>query len=168
MFTSKPCPPFELGKARALVEHDRPDAAILGYGVMALEAMRALEHLNGGREYRINVYDARFAKPVDRTLIRSLIERGVPIITVEDHTINGGFGSCVIDAALEMGLDARLITKLGLPETWVYQDERKPQMAEVGIDPASIARWVRQVLDTVKSVDIVTMPTKLTHASHTV
>ncbi len=144
------CPPFVLGKARALVEHAQPDVAILGYGVMALEAMKALEGLNGGREYRVNVYDARFAKPVDRELIRSLLQRGgggIPIITVEDHSLTAGFGACVTDAALEMNLDARMITRMGLPESWIYQDERTLQMAEAGIDATAIARTVREVLD---------------------
>jgi 1-deoxy-D-xylulose-5-phosphate synthase len=169
MFTKETCPPFELGKARALRTHEKPDLAILGYGVMAIEAMKSLDHLNGHSEYKVDVYDARFAKPVDRALIRSLLERNIPIITVEDHSITGGFGSCVVDAALEMSLDARLITRLGLPETWIYQDERKPQMAEAGIDAVSIARVVREVLDAHmtpgKAVEIVTVPSK---AGHTV
>ncbi|HVP72855.1 MAG TPA: 1-deoxy-D-xylulose-5-phosphate synthase [Phycisphaerales bacterium] len=151
MFAKQPCPVFELGQARALVEHAQPDIAILGYGVMAIEAMKALEQLNGGREYKVNVYDARFAKPVDRERIRSLLSRGVPVITVEDHSLTGGFGACVTDAALEMGLDARLITRMGLPETWIYQDERGAQLAEAGIDAAAIARTVREVLDRLPS-----------------
>jgi 1-deoxy-D-xylulose-5-phosphate synthase len=153
-----------LGKARALVEHARPDIAILGYGVMAIEAMNALEALDGhrpggGGEYKVNIYDARFAKPVDRELIRSLLSREIPIITVEDHSLTGGFGSCIIDAAGEMGLDTRLITRMGLPETWIYQDERKAQLAEAGIDAASIARMVRQVLDSPRpdAPDVVTV-----------
>jgi 1-deoxy-D-xylulose-5-phosphate synthase len=141
------CPPFVLGKARALVEHAQPDAAILAYGVMTIEALKALDHLNGGREYKVSVYDARFAKPVDRELIRSLLSRNIPVITVEDHSLTGGFGSCVIEAALETGLDARLITRMGLPETWIYQDERPAQLAEAGIDALHIARRVREVLD---------------------
>jgi len=154
MFVHEPCPPFELGKARALRTHENPDLAILGYGVMAIEAMKALEHLNGHGEYKVNVYDARFAKPVDRELIRSLLERNVPIITVEDHSLIGGFGSCVQEAALEMGLDARLITRLGLPESWIYQDSRKSQLAEAGIDAPSIARVVREVLDAHHTIDV--------------
>ena len=164
MFADEPCPPFELGKARALRTHENPDLAILGYGVMAIEAMKALEHLNGHGEYKVNVYDARFAKPVDRELIRSLLERNVPIITVEDHSLTGGFGSCVQEAALEMGLDARLITQLGLPESWIYQDSRQSQLAEAGIDAPSIARVVREVLDAHHIVDVSSAASQTPHA----
>ncbi len=146
LFASE-CPPFELGKARALRTHESPDIAILGYGVMAINAVKALDQLNGHSEYKVNVYDARFAKPVDRELIRSLLEQNVPIITVEDHSITGGFGSSVLEAAAEMNLDTRLITRLGLPESWIYQGSRGEQLAEAGIDPESIARMVREVLD---------------------
>lgn len=160
LFAKNPCPPFELGKARTLVEHERPDAAILGYGVMAIEAMNALSLLNGGREYRVNVYDARFAKPVDAALIRSLLERRIPIITVEDHGLPGGFGSSVIEAAIDMQLDARLVTRLGIPERWIAQDSREAQLAEAGIDAASIARTVRAVLDKPEPAEITVQRTR--------
>jgi len=141
----QPCPPFVLGKARSLLERDRPDAAILAYGTMAISALEAVEILNG--EYKINVYDARFAKPVDIELLRSLIERRIPIVTVEDHGVEGGFGSCVVDACHEHHLDTRLITGMGIPTRWIYQGSRAGQLEEAGLDPASIARTVREVLD---------------------
>ena len=139
------CPPFELGKARPLIEHDAPDLAILAYGVMGINAAEAIDILNG--EYKVNLYDARFAKPVDTALIRDLVEREIPILTIEDHTIVGGFGSCVIEAAADMGLDTRRIIRLGLPETWIYQDGRGSQLKEAGLDATSIARIVRSALD---------------------
>ncbi len=144
-FAGAPCPPFELGRARALVEHADPDIAILAYGTMAISAMAAIELLRD--EYKVSVYDARFAKPVDGELIRSLLERGIPIVTVEDHGIEGGFGSCVLDACHAMGLDTRRVARLAIPCRWIYHGSRKDQLEEVGLDPAGIARTVRQVLD---------------------
>lgn len=145
-FIDEECPPFEVGKARALREEDDPDIAILAYGTMAISALEAIDQLDG--EYRVSVYDARFAKPVDIDLIRSLIERGVPILTVEDHGLEGGFGACVIDAASDHNLDTRLISRLGIPSThWIYQGSRDGQLEEAGLDPANIARTVRTMLD---------------------
>ncbi len=146
------CPPFELGKARPLVTHDTPDAAILGYGVMAIEALKATDALNG--EYTIDVYDARFAKPVDTVLLRSLIERNIPIITVEDHGIEGGFGSAVLEACHDMSLDATCITRLAIPARWIHQGSRPGQLEECGLDATSIARTVRQVLDRSPEVEV--------------
>jgi 1-deoxy-D-xylulose-5-phosphate synthase len=143
-FADVACPPFELGKARALVQHAQPDVAILGFGVMAIEAKDALAKLG---EYKVNLYDARFAKPVDGALLKDLLGRGIPVITVEDHSIRGGFGSCVLEACNEMGLDTRLVTRMALPDHWVHHGERREQLVETGLDAASIARTVRSVMD---------------------
>jgi 1-deoxy-D-xylulose-5-phosphate synthase len=143
----KPCPAFELGKARRLSRplHDdeTPDAAVLAFGTLALTALEAAHSV--AREALVEVYDARFAKPVDRILIRSLLERRVPIITVEDHGIIGGFGTAVLEAATDMGLDTSLVTRLGLPDSWVYQDSRAKQLAQVGLDAAGMIATIRKV-----------------------
>jgi len=150
-FAETECPAFEIGRARPLTpgfedpEAHVPSVAVLGYGTCAIDACEAAEML--GDEYRVGVWDARFAKPVDSRLIRALLERGVSIVTTEDHALTGGFGSAVIEAAQEMRLDTRLITRLGLPDDWILQDSRSRQKREAGIDPASIAAAIRAAVD---------------------
>ncbi|MCE9620079.1 MAG: 1-deoxy-D-xylulose-5-phosphate synthase [Planctomycetes bacterium] len=146
-FADQACPDFVLGKSRALVEHAAPDAAVLAYGVMAIESLEAVKTLDG--EYRVNLYDARFAKPVDIQLLESLLSKGVPVVTIEDHSLRGGFGSCVLEACNQRGLDTRLVTRLGLPDQWIYQGERREQLAEAGIDAAHIARTIRAAVEAV-------------------
>lgn len=143
-FTGQPCPPFELGKARPLATHAKPDVAILAFGTMALESAEAIEMLG---EYKVDLYDARFAKPVDVALLKDLLGRGIPVVTVEDHSIRGGFGACVLEACNEHGLDTRLVTRLALPDQWIYHGERKEQLVDAGLDPASIARSVREAIE---------------------
>ncbi len=141
------CPPFELGKARLLTPEAEgaPDVAVLAFGTPAITALECADSL--AAEYRVAVYDARFAKPVDSALIRTLVGRGIPILTVEDHGIVGGFGAAVVDAAQEMGLDTSRITRIGLPDSWVHQDSRAKQLAEVGLDLAGISRAVREAAE---------------------
>jgi 1-deoxy-D-xylulose-5-phosphate synthase len=143
-FTGTPCPPFELGKARALVRHPKPDVAILAFGTMAHESAEAIAQLG---EYTVDLYDARFAKPVDAALLKDLLGRGIPVVTVEDHSIRGGFGACVLEACNEHGLDARLVTRLAIPDHWIHHGERKEQLVDAGLDPASIARAVRGAIE---------------------
>lgn len=138
-------PPFEHGKARDLVRHDQPDVAVLAYGTTVIDAIIASDQLAG--DYSVEVYDARFAKPVDAQLIRRLCEAGVPIITVEDHGLPGGFGAQVLLACSEMGLDASRVTRLGMPERWIRQGSRAEQLEEVGIDANGISRTIRVVCD---------------------
>ena len=136
------CPPFELGKARPIVESADPDVAVLAFGTPLIDTLDAVAQL--GPELRVSVYDARFAKPVDASLIRSLLTRRIPVVTVEDHGPHGGFGAAVVEAAGEMGLDAGLVTRVSLPDAWIYQDSRASQLAEVGLDAPSIARTIRE------------------------
>lgn len=163
MFTLDACPEFVItetgGKARCLtpayawlsdLEHaktspgDRPDLAVLALGTPSLDAARAAASIAASdKPLRVAVWDARFAKPVDSELVASLLTAGIPIVTVEDHSIVGGFGSAVLEAAQERGVDASRITRLGLPDRWIYQDSRSKQLAEVGLDPEGLARTFR-------------------------
>ena len=157
----KDVPAFGLGKAnllrkaRGLAEDDKPDLAILGYGVMVYQALGAIEQLEQ-QGYRVDLYDARFAKPVDSDLVQTLIEKHIPVLTIEDHALIGGFGAAVLEAANARGLDTRTIHRLGMPDQWMYQDSRKGQLRAVGLDEAGIARSVRRLLDegTLPTLDV--------------
>ncbi len=139
--------PFELGKAN-LVKPARGggDVAILAYGVMVYEAANALQELES-QGYDVALYDARFAKPVDIELIKQLIHDGIPVLTVEDHALAGGFGAAVLEACNQHRIPTDLIYRLGMPNRWVYQDSRAHQLQEAGIDAKNIARNIRQILD---------------------
>jgi 1-deoxy-D-xylulose-5-phosphate synthase len=145
------CPAFELGRARLLtgayadLDEHRPDVAVLGFGTPAIDAALAADEL--GPDYQVAVWDARFAKPVDRGLIEALLRRNIPIVTVEDHTVMGGFGTAVLECAQELGLDASRVTRLGLPDEWIIQDSRSSQLAQAGIDAGGIARAIRAAVD---------------------
>ena len=150
-FAHEACPPFEVGKARLLtpefadLDAARPDVAVLAFGTPAIAAMDARDHL--ASDYRVAVWDARFAKPVDAGLVRGLLERGIPVLTLEDHSVVGGFGTAIIEAAQEMGLDASRVVRHGIPDHWIMQDSRGRQLAEVGLDAAGIARMIRHAAD---------------------
>jgi NAD+ kinase len=66
---------------------------------------------------------------------------GTPILTIEDHSIVGGFGSAVLDSAQEMGLSAAGVTRLGLPDSFIHQDSRSRQLAEAGLDVSQARRF---------------------------
>jgi 1-deoxy-D-xylulose-5-phosphate synthase len=136
-------PPFELGRANLLAEGE--DLAVLAYGFPANHALKARESLLQ-RGCSIAVYDARFAKPVDIELIRVLLASGIPVLTVEDHQLIGGFGASVLEDCHSHGLPTERIHRLGLPDRWIYQGSRDEQQAEAGIDAAGIVLKVGEIL----------------------
>ncbi|MHA7812986.1 MAG: 1-deoxy-D-xylulose-5-phosphate synthase [Phycisphaerales bacterium] len=156
-------PAFEIGKARLLTpEHEdldtqRPDVAVLAFGTPVMQAADAIEQL--GDEYNIALYDARFAKPIDTGLLRSLIEREIPILTIEDHSVVGGFGSAVLEAAQSIGLDTSRIVRHGIPDHWIIQDSRADQLKQVGLDQEGIARMIRHTYAPKEHASFVARPT---------
>lgn len=156
------CPPFVIGEARPLVVPEgnaKPDLAVLAYGTTAIASLEALKQVSP--EISVAVYDARFAKPVDGVLVESLLAGGVPILTIEDHSVIGGFGDAVIAEAVERRLNAALITKLGIPDRWVMQDSRGKQLAEVGLDAGGIARAIHGAVDGSRPSEVRLAETKI-------
>lgn len=155
-------PVFELGKARLLtaefadLDENTPDVAVLAYGTPTVLAMDAIDQL--GDEYSVALYDARFAKPVDEVLVRDLLNRNIPILTLEDHSIVGGFGTAVLESAQSKGLNSSKIIRHGIPDHWITQNSRKEQLAEVGLDADGIARMIRHACDPTEHEGFVAKP----------
>ncbi len=136
--------PFYLGRARVL----RPgrDATILAYGTPAITALEAANRL-ATEGFDIGVVNARFAKPIDEDMVTTAITRGTPVITVEDHSLAGGFGSVVLETANRLGLPTDGIIRLGLAvEKFYKHGSRGGQLAEAGIDAVGIAATVRRAV----------------------
>ena len=94
----------------------------------------------------VGVVDARFCKPVDGEMLARVLRTGQPVLTVEDHALQNGFGSAVLEYASAHHLPAEQLTRLGMPDRLIGHATRKEQLAEVGLDPAGIARSVRDAV----------------------
>jgi 1-deoxy-D-xylulose-5-phosphate synthase len=141
-----PGPDFELGRSREM--RGGADATILSYGATVSTALEAAELLAvAGIE--ATVINARFAKPIDKDMVQRALGAEHPVITVEDHSVSGGFGSAVLECAQDAGLSTANLTKrLGLPaDRFISQGARAAQLSEVSIDAAGIAQTVRSCLE---------------------
>ena len=135
--------PFELGKSIVL-RQGTEKLAVVAYGSMAIEALKAAEVLKVDK-INITVINARFAKPLDEKIVL-LLDQGFGIITVEDHSAAGGFGSAVLEAASAAGFDVSKITVLGIGDEFIGADKRSEQLDACGISAEKIAAAVRKVL----------------------
>ncbi len=138
------CPPFELGLSRRL--RSGTDATILAYGTVTNEALAAAEMLEEN-DINVTVINARFAKPIDRRMVREALEGNRPVVTVEDHALQGGFGSIVLETAQDMGIDSSNVARLGLPDRFIEHGSRSSQLSEAGIDATSIASTIMAMIE---------------------
>ncbi|XP_020221159.1 probable 1-deoxy-D-xylulose-5-phosphate synthase, chloroplastic isoform X2 [Cajanus cajan] len=136
--------PLEIGKGRILIEGER--VALLGYGV-AVQSCVAAASLLEHHGLRATVADARFCKPLDRNLIRSLAKSHEVLITVEEGSI-GGFGSHVAHfMALDGLLDGKLKWRpMVLPDCYIDHGSLADQLNEAGLTPSHIAATVFNLL----------------------
>src|SRR5205814_2120430 len=91
------------------------DATLIVYGALAEQAMVAAEQL-GTEGISVEVIDARFCKPVDGEMLARVLKTGRPVLTLEDHSLQNGFGTAVIEYAVGHHLPTNLITRLGMPD----------------------------------------------------
>ena len=132
--------PIELGKSEQLREGY--DGTIIACGTTLQAAMDAAETL-AAEGVNCRVVNARFVKPIDTEMIRSAIEDTGFVVTVEEAMLMGGFGSALLEAANEMGLDTRKVTRIGIPDEYVQHQSRPEVLEEMKLDAAGIAEVCR-------------------------
>ncbi|CAL5094909.1 unnamed protein product [Urochloa decumbens] len=166
--------PLEVGRGRILMEGER--VALLGYGSAVQYCLAAAALVERHGLLKVTVADARFCKPLDHALIRSLAKSHEVLITVEEGSI-GGFGSHVAQfMALDGLLDGKLKASrryrdlafpfrkkfiptdpefefvsvqwrpLVLPDRYIDHGSPADQLAEAGLTPSHIAATVFNVL----------------------
>jgi 1-deoxy-D-xylulose-5-phosphate synthase len=137
----KPFEKIEIGKGRKL--KDGKDIAILSFGHPGNFVQTAIRNL---RPEGIDPahYDIRFVKPLDTDLLHEVFQNYSMIITVEDATVVGGFGSAILEFMNEHNYNAK-IKILGIPDTIVEHGTLKELQNECHYDTNAI-------MDTVKSL----------------
>ncbi|MEO5888702.1 MAG: 1-deoxy-D-xylulose-5-phosphate synthase [Ferruginibacter sp.] len=139
--------PFEeiqIGKGRKL--KDGQEVAILSFGHPGNFAAAAIRDV---KAEGINPahYDMRFVKPIDKELLHEVFAKFDKIITVEDGTVVGGFGSAVLEFMNEYGYKAD-VKIMGIPDRLVEHGSPKELYKEIGLDADSIAGVLRGMMKT--------------------
>jgi 1-deoxy-D-xylulose-5-phosphate synthase len=124
----------EIGVGHVLEEGQ--DVALVGIGTgvgIALEASILLR----AQGLRPTVVDARFAKPLDTALLSRLAATHSRIVTIEENTLAGGFGSAVLES---IGGSGAQIVRFGLPDAFVPHGPRARLLEDVGLTAHAVAR----------------------------
>ncbi len=136
-----PLTAIEIGKGRKI--KDGKEVAILSFGHPGNFATTAIRNL---RSEGIDPahYDIRFVKPLDEALLHEVFTNYSKIVTVEDGTVVGGFGSAILEFMNANGYKAD-VTILGIPDRLVEHGTLKELHSECAYDAAGIEAAVKQI-----------------------
>jgi len=129
------CNPVEIGKGEILREGR--DGVIIAYGAMVYPSMECADML-AEKGIDVTVVNARFAKPLDEDLIMKVAGKNQIVITVEDHTEVGGFGSAILELLVEKGINTQNIHKMGIPDKFTEQGSRDIILKTLNLDAEGI------------------------------
>ena len=136
--------PFEaitIGKGRKL--KDGQDVSILSFGHPGNFAAAAIRDVKADGINPAH-YDMRFVKPLDEVLLHEVFRKFKKIITVEDGTVVGGFGSAILEFMNEHGYKAD-VKIMGIPDRLVEHGTPKQLYDEIGLDANAIAAALREM-----------------------
>jgi 1-deoxy-D-xylulose-5-phosphate synthase len=138
----KPFTEITIGTGRKLRDGENIAILSLGHvGNFAIDACNELEH----EGIRAAHYDMRFLKPLDQDLLHEVFGRYSHIITVEDGTINGGFGSAILEFMADHDYHAK-VTRLGIPDRYISHGKPDELFAECGFDANGIVKTAKKML----------------------
>lgn len=143
MATHYPFEEIKIGTGRKL--KDGHEIAILSFGHPGNFAAAAIRDVQAEGIQPAH-YDMRFAKPLDEVMLHEVFKKYQKIITVEDGTVVGGFGSAVLEFMNENGYKAQ-VNILGIPDRLVEHGTPKQLYQEIGIDANGIAAAVREMVN---------------------
>jgi 1-deoxy-D-xylulose-5-phosphate synthase len=146
----KPLTEIEIGKGRRLREGK--EVAILSLGHPGNFAAAAIRDLKNDGIIPAH-YDMRFAKPLDEQLLHEALSQYHKIITVEDGTVIGGFGSAVAEF-MTLHSYKNDLKILGIPDRLVEHGTLKELHRECGYDAQAIADAIREMVKDKMSIQL--------------
>ena len=135
--------PLPIGKGEILAAGD--DILILAIGRCVSEAMDAMKILHEKGVFA-TVVNCRYVKPIDSELICHMAQKISRIITIEEHVLQGGFGSAVLECLCDNGISDFSIKRIGIPDTFVEHGPQDYLRSKYGIDANSIVMCAEKLI----------------------
>tara|TARA_B110000090_G_scaffold120821_1_gene134200 strand:- start:315 stop:2084 length:1770 start_codon:yes stop_codon:yes gene_type:complete len=111
--------------------------ALLSIGTMADNVVKAFDLIADVTAF--SHYDLRFVKPLDAQLLHTIFKEHTAILTLEDGTIKGGFGSAILEFASENNYQ-QPIKIMGVPDTFIEHGAVLKLQEKIGLDPLSLSK----------------------------
>ncbi|MFD2895440.1 transketolase family protein [Sphingobacterium arenae] len=135
--------PFVLGKGRVLQEGK--DLAIVATGEMVHPALEAAALLNESADIEVTVISMHTVKPLDTELLIQVAATGMPILTVEEHSVYGGMGEACASFLLQEGFHNRFQV-MGIPDEYTVTGSQQEIFDHYGLNGQGIMEVAQQLL----------------------
>ncbi len=132
---------IKIGQSILLKEGSR--ISVLSIGSIARNVTKAIEGLSNTKE--IAHYDMRFVKPLDESILHTVFKTYETIITIEDGTIKGGFGSAILEFASTNNYK-NTIKILGVPDRFIEHGSVDELQKYIGLDAESLLHYFNSLL----------------------
>ncbi len=132
----QPFETLEIGKGQLIKQGS--EIAVLSIGAIGNSVIEASNELSNN--HKIAHYNMRFVKPLDEKLLHTIFQKFDKIITIEDGTIVGGFGSAVLEFAQENNYGNKTVKRLGIPDTFIEHGSSDKLFELIALDPISIKK----------------------------
>ena len=116
--------------------------AVLSVGPIGNTVMKAVESLGADAD-AVGVYDMRFIKPLDTALLDEVFKNYKSIVTVEEGSLKGGFGSAVLEYMADSGYSLP-VKRIGIPDNFVEHGTPAELYNMLGMDTEGIASVLKQ------------------------
>ena len=138
---------LEIGRAEVIREGRGDEVCILGLGAMLPEAVRLADLLQA-EGVRAAVVNPRFAKPVDAACVARFGRSCKVFVTMEDHVLSGGFGSAVLEALSDAGIETPVV-RVGWPDAFIEHGRVEALRERYGLTAEAALARVRPLLGAV-------------------
>ncbi|SER15816.1 1-deoxy-D-xylulose-5-phosphate synthase [Gracilibacillus ureilyticus] len=125
------------------------DAVILTFGTtveMALSASKKLKK-NG---VNVEVVNARFIKPMDTEMLHEIMKRNIPVLTIEESILQGGFGSAVLEFAEEHNYYPKM-KRMGIPDRFIEHGNVDKLLEEIGLTEDNVIKEMNYLMQPQKN-----------------
>ncbi len=131
--------PIEKGKSELI--KDGKDLMIIPLGNSYSDSIKIAEELEKTKKITVKIVNPRFVKPFDESLLSEIIDSNIPIVSMEDNVLQGGFGSMIAEQLMDRQASNRLL-RIGLPDSFVQHGSIKELKTMLGIDPQSVVNKI--------------------------
>ena len=118
------------GKAETLLEGS--DVAVICAGPFANRALEAAERLKGETGWNPSIYNIRYIKPLDESLVDEIAQKHSKIFTIEDGTLLGGLHGAVAEYVSSMR-NPVIVSGIGIPDRYISQGKQEELRQECGL-----------------------------------